>query len=690
LYTLVCEGRPGSRPHPSAFTTRGHGRMLNWRYLMFLRPACARALIYAVLLAACSLPSLAASGNVILITLDTTRADRMGFLGSKRGLTPNLDALARESVVFSHAYSQVPLTTPSHATILTGTYPQFNRLQDLGNPLDKNLPYLPDILREHGYHTAAFVGAQILDPKSVAAPGFDRGFEVYDAGFHSRAPGEDRYQSVERRAEVVVARAMTWLSRAPRGPFFLWVHLYDPHDPYDPPPPFKARYRDAPYDGEIAYADFEVGKLLAALRTRGLFDSTVIAVAADHGEAFGEHGEQTHGLFLYDETIHVPLLVKFAGAKPVPRRVDARVGLVDLAPTILQAVGITPSAAMQGKSLMDLVNADADRGATDRPAYAETDYPFRAFGWSPLRAWRAGKYLYVDAPQRELYDQMSDPGALRNLAGNSTAVADTMASQLDDFHARTSSAAPAGTGITPDQAEQLQALGYITSEFRKPGGSEKPMGPDPKGKVQIANLLHQGLLEMDEDRYKDAIPPLREVLKQQPDVALANLELGRAWNSLGNYPEALPWLRKAVELMAESGRAHFEFGVALAETGDWAGAAPQLEIAVAHAPDSDDMQFYLGMAYDELGRTAEAASSLERALRINPNHFRANLLLGRILGMQNRPDEALPYLQKAVKLEPKSPDAHKFLGNVYTELGQQENARREQMEADRLQGTPKP
>ncbi|MFZ0284075.1 MAG: sulfatase-like hydrolase/transferase [Terriglobales bacterium] len=659
--------------------------MLNWRYVMFLR----RLLICLLLAVSSALPSLAAPANVILITLDTTRADRMGFLGSKRGLTPNLDALARQSAVFFRAYSQVPLTGPSHATILTGTYPQFSHIEDMGDALAKDLPYLPDILRQHGYHTAAFVGSQILDPKSAAAPGFDRGFDLYDAGFHSRAPGEDRYHSVERRGAVVVARAIAWLDGGRRDPFFLWVHLYDPHDPYDPPEPFKSKYRAAPYDGEIAYADFAVGKLLAVLHARGLYQSTVIAVAADHGEALGEHGEQTHGIFLYDETIHVPLLVKFAGASQAASRIDTRVGLVDLAPTILQAVGITPPAAMQGRSLMELTKPDSSRGA-DHPEYAETDYPYRAFGWSPLRSWREGKYLYVEAPERELYDQGVDPGALQNLAGKSTAVADTLGAQLDDFHSKTSSATPAQAGITPDQAEQLQALGYITSGSRKSDGSGMPTGPDPKGRVQISNWLHESLLAMDDGRYNEAIPQLQKVLKDQPNVGLANLELGVAYNGLSNYAGALPWLRKAIELTPESGRAHYELGVALAETGDWDSAAPQLEIAVAHAPDSDDMQFYLGMTYDELGREVDAARSLERALQINPNHYRANLLLGRLLGMGNQPKEALPYLQRAVKLQPKSPDAHKFLGNVYTELGEEENARRELMEANRLQATPNP
>ena len=652
---------------------------------MFLR----RLLVYVLLSAASSLPSLAAPSNIILITLDTTRADRMGFLGSKRGLTPNLDALARQGVVFSRAYAHVPLTTPSHATILTGTYPQFNHVEDLGSALGADLPYLPDILRQHGYHTAAFVGSQVLDPKSVAAPGFERGFDTYDAGFHARRPGEDRYHSEERRALVVVDHAIAWLSRQ-HSPFFLWVHLYDPHDPYDPPPPFKVKYAASPYDGEIAYADSAVGKLMADLRARGFYDDAVIAVMADHGEAFGEHGERSHGVFLYDETIHVPLLIKLPGRRNTGLQIGARVGLVDVAPTVLQVVSIQPPAVMQGVSLLGLMRPAKPGGedAPDRPAYAETNYSHRAFGWSSLRSWRAGKYLYVDAPRPELYDQSADPDAAHALS--SAPVADTMQSQLDEFRRKTSSAGTAQSQMTPDQAEQLQALGYVTSSSSKSEGPETQRGADPKDRVQISNALHLALLAMDAENFKDAIPLLQQVLQEDPNIALANLELGRACNNLEDYSKALPWLQKAAALSPESGRAHYELGVALGETGDWEGAAAQLEVAVQHAPDSDDMRFYLGMAYDEIGRAAEAEKNFHAALRINPNHYRANLLIGRLLGMQNDPLTALPYLQKAVKLQPQSPDAHKFLANVYTELGQEENARRERAEADRLNSPGKP
>ena len=658
-----------------------------------------RRFVCLVILAGSSLASFAKPVNIILITLDTTRADRMGFLGSKRGLTPNLDFLAGQAAVFARAYSQVPLTTPSHATILTGTYPQFNHVSDLGSPLAKDLPYLPDILRQHGYRTAAFVGSQVLDPKSAAAPGFDRGFETYDAPFHIRGPGEDRYHSVERRGMTVVDSALGWLNQHPQGPFFLWLHFYDPHDPYDPPPPFKAQYSASPYDGEIAYVDSAIGKLLTTLRSRGLYDQTLIVVVADHGEAFGEHGEWSHGLFLYDETIHVPLVIKLPATGSIHSLIEARVGLIDIAPTLLQKVGIVAPAAMQGTSLLGLMKptssgdanaAKSDAGAQDRPEYAETDYPYRAFGWSSLRAWRAGKYLYIDAPQRELYDQAQDPEAAHNLAKSAPSVSDTMAAQLDDLRRKTGRAGQTEVAITPRQAEQLQALGYVSSGSSKPESEEKQRGPDPKDKVQIANSLHRGLLEAEEGNYREAIPLFEQILKADPKVALANLQLGRAYNSLGEFNKAAPWLQKAVELTPKSVEAHYELGAALGEMGDYAGSAKQLEAAVAEDPNSDELHFYLGSAYEEIDRAGDAMKQYQAALELNPDNYRANLLLGRMFAMQDRPNEAMPFLQRAVKLDPQSVDAHKFLGNVYTVLGDEESARREASEVQRLKAAGVP
>lgn len=655
--------------------------MFFWRWLALL-----------LLAVSGSLTAWAVPANVILITLDTTRADRVGFLGSKRGLTPNLDALALQAAVFAQAYSQVPLTTPSHATILTGTYPQFNHVTDLGSPLAKDLPYVPEILRRHGYQTAAFVGSQVLDPKSASAPGFDRGFDTYDAPFHARQPGEDRYHSVERRGMAVVESALQWLNQHPQRPFFLWLHFYDPHDPYDPPAPFNARYATAPYDGEIAYVDSAVGKLVAALRKRGLYQQTLFVVVADHGEAFGEHGELSHGLFLYDDTVHVPLLIKLPGTHPARHLIQSRVGLVDIAPTLLQELGIAVPTTMQGESLLPLLKAarptSPSAQASDRPQYAETDYPHRAFGWSSLRSWRAGKYLYIDAPERELYDQSADPQDAHNLAGTDPAVADAMAAQLQAFRRQTARAGKSETVLTPQQASQLQALGYVTSFSNKPESEDKQRGADPKQKVGISNALHKALLEADEQHYQSAIPLFEQVLRGEPDIAIANLALGRAWNSLGEYGKAIPWLRKAVELTPQSVDAHYELGAALGELGDWEGSAQQLQAALAQDPNSDELHFYLGSAYEESNRIPDAMKEYHAALRLNPENFRANLLLGRLLAVQNQAAEALPYLKKAVQLQPNSADAHKFLGNVYTLLGDEANARREHDEAQRLEDQP--
>jgi choline-sulfatase len=642
-----------------------------------------------------SLPVLAAAQyatlpNIVLITIDTARADAMGFLGSRDGATPNLDQLARQSVIFTRTYAQVPLTTPSHATILTGTYPQFNHLNDLGTALTKDIPYLPDILHQRGYRTAAIVGSQVLDPNSAAVPGFGRGFDFYDADFHSRRTGEDRYHSVERRASVVVDRAISWLNHPGGQPFFLWVHLYDPHDPYDPPPPFHDRYASNLYHGEIAYSDFAIGKLLNKLREQSLFDGAIIAVTADHGEAFGEHGERSHGFFLYDETVHVPLLIKLPQQHSPGTRVKSRVRLVDIAPTLLWAAGIDPPPAIQGESLLirtkqgvitENTDADAPGG---RAAYSETDYPHRAFGWSALYAWRAGKYLYVDAPEPELYDQSVDPAAQHNIVSASKAVAETMASQLQEFRRKTSESGSARPELNSRQLEQLQALGYVTSGYGHAAGTDHERGPDPKGKIQVANALHEALLDMEDDHFNDAIPKLEQVLKEEPTMPLANLELGLAWSSQENYGKALPWLRHAAELNPESGRAHFELGMVLAETGDWNRAVSELEAAVKRIPDSDELHFDLATAYEHEERIEDAHQEFLSALRINPDQYRANLMFGRLLGMHGDPLGALPYLQKAVKVQPDSPDGHKFLANIYTELGQVENARREQTEAEQL------
>ena len=628
--------------------------------------------------------------NIILITLDTTRADRMGFLGSTRGLTPNLDAVAKQGIVFSRAYSHVPITTASHTTILTGTYPQFNHVNDFGIPLAKDLPYLPDLLHQHGYHTGAFVGSLILDPLDGTAPGFDRGFDVYDAGFHLRRHGADRYKTVERRAGDVVDHALGWLSQLPNGPFFLWVHVYDAHDPYDPPPPFKERYASQPYDGEIAYVDSALGKLFAELRKHGIFDETMIAVMADHGESLGAHGENTHGVFLYDETLHVPLLVKLPLNRTAGKRVETRVSLVDVAPTILSEAGVPVPEQMQGESLLDTLKPSKNGAPEDRPAYAETDYPHRAFGWSALRALRTGKYLYIQAPERELYNQTADPAEAHNLAPKATAVADTLASQLQDFRRKTAQSLVALAKPDPEQLQKVQALGYVASDASSESDSKNLTGVDPKSKIEISNLLHDAMFDVEDARYQEAIPLLDRVLADAPDMPVANMQYGMAQARLKNYEKALAPLEKAVKLLPDNGMGHYELGLALFETGDWKGAAPQFEAAVERAPRWADAHFSLAAVYARIDRVPEAMTELDTTLNLSPDHYRANLLRGRILFLQGNPVAALANLQKAVQVQPDSREAHLFLADAYAQLGREADAQRERAAARQISGSPTP
>jgi arylsulfatase A-like enzyme/Tfp pilus assembly protein PilF len=619
----------------------------------------------------------AAQPSVILITVDTVRADRMGFLGSHRGLTPNLDALAQDSVVFNRAYSQVPLTNPSHATILTGTYPQFHRVNDFAIPLTSDLPDLPEILHAHGYSTAAFVGSSILDPKGTA-PGFDRGFDIYDAKTGERRSGS-----------AVIELALTWLKPRSSDPFFLWVHLYDPHAPYDPPEPFRSRYPAEPYDATIAYADSVLGSFLTQLRTMGLYDRTLIAFMSDHGEALGQHGEREHGYFLYDETIHVPLLVKFPEGHFSGTRVEASAGLVDVAPTILQIVGLLVPATMQGQSLLPLLklhstkaSADTNETLSDRQIFSETDYPYLTFGWSPLRALRSNQYLFIDAPRKELYDQPVDSVAERNKAASSPAVTDTMKALLDAFRSGTVNSSPASKSVLDaQQAKKLNALGYVAFGEASANSGKDPARTDPKDKIEVANEVTEALRDMSRGRYEDALPLLRYALAQESGSPAVYQMFGESCIHLHYYKDAVAPLRKALQLGSDRLMVHYQLGLALFETEDWKGAETEFSAASAQSPRWPDAHYWLGSTYSRMKRYPEAEKELTASLEFEPNNFAANMELGQVFLIEHNPEKAIAIFQKAAKLEPRLGDPHHFLARAYSALGQEEDARRENAEA---------
>ena len=546
--------------------------------------------------------------NIILITLDSTRADRMGFLGGKGGLTPNLDALAKQSVVFDHAYAQSPGTLASHAALLTGTYPPYNHVSEFGAGLAPTLPYLPDQLHAAGYQTAAFVGTLALDARDGFAPGFDRGFDSYDAGFRLPKAGESRYHTVERRGSEVVARALAWLQRTGKGPFFVWLELNDPHAPYQPPAGY-ARAGSA-YNGEIKYDDAQVGRLLLALRTRKLYDGALIVVAADHGESLGAHGEETHGVFLYDETIRVPLLLKLPQNKAA--NAAAHVRLVDVAPTVLQVAGLPVPPQMQGQSLLRAMR----QAGLGEAAYARSDYSQDAFGWSRLESWRAGKYLYIRAPKQELYDQESDPEATHNLAGSSQATAGTMAAQLLAFDGRMTGKASAGGKLSSSELQKLASLGYVGLQKSASPNETAVTGTDPKDEIALANKIENAMQDIEGGQPQKTDAALQAVLKSHPGMFLAQFAAGVAAVQQRQYAAAVPHLRKAIELQPQAAWAYYQMGEALARSGDWKGAATHLDIAVARLPEMADAHATLAEAYQHLGRAADAKREQERAAEL--------------------------------------------------------------------------
>jgi choline-sulfatase len=649
---------------------------------LFMRPTLRTSLFLIALLVSAGVTQAAEKPNIVLVTLDTVRADRMGFLGSTRGLTPQMDALARQSIVFERAYSQAPLTPVAHASILTGTYPQFHELEDFGQRLGTSLPYLPDLLHASGYRTGAFVSSIILDPRNGFAPGFERGFDTYDAGFHRRRRGEPRYSSVQRRARDTVSQALEWLDHNSNAPFFLWVHLWDAHEPYDPPAPYAKRFAAAPYDGAIAYVDAEVGRLLGALRTKQLFANALIVLLSDHGEGLGGHGEKTHGVLLYDETIHVPLIVKLPGNRSAGQRVAARVGQIDVAPTILEVAHLAVPKEMQGQSAVRLIGS---KSAADRPSYAETQYSRRAFGWSPLSAVRIEKYLYVKAPQEELYNLAADPAAANNLATKEAATTARIREQLAAFLARFAKSTKEGSqeGLDPETAQKLASLGYVASGGRGAGAS----AIDPKTRIQVANAVHDANLAIEDNKPEVAIPLLERVVRSDPQIQSAQYFLGMAYARQKKYAQAIPPLRKAIELQPDAVMAHYEMGMALFETGDWKTAATHFEIVVGRNPTWADARFSLAAVQARIDRVPDAMANLVLVLEQVPGHYRANLLLGRLLTLKGQADAALPYLEKAAEVQADSAEAHAFLADAYERLGRSEEAQRERDKAAELRRT---
>lgn len=532
--------------------------------------------------------------DVILITIDTLRADHVGCYGDRAARTPTLDALAAEGIRFTQAFTPSPITNTSHASILTGLLPSSHGVTDFGIPLAGHTT-LAELLKARGYQTGAFIGAVILDSASLS-PGFDRGFDFYD-NFPADAPasGKDgkptsRFGRVERRAAEVIAHAEQWLAAHPRsaGPRFVWIHLYDPHDPYEPPEPFATQFKDRLYDGEIAYADAELGKFFAWLKAHDSYVYSHIFVTGDHGEGLGEHREETHGLFLYDSTLHVPLILKPPRGGQ-GRVITEQVRTLDITPTIAEMTGVSPLPRFDGASLRPVLEG---KDVASRPALGETDYPLR-FGWAPLRSLRVENNKLIEAPRPEFYDLSADPGEQRDAIAQNVAAVNVLRAQLSELRAHQ---------VVPQAAANTPASSL----------------PDPKDKIEEQNLLHRAMLASDDARTDDARHALEQALALDAKSPTALLQLGQLELAAGNFRKAADYLARARAVRPDDAAAALDLGRVLSKLGEWAAAKDALEATLSLRAGQLDARLLLGEVYLNLGDAAAALDQFEAAGLLDP------------------------------------------------------------------------
>jgi choline-sulfatase len=557
--------------------------------------------------------------DIYLITIDTLRADHVHCYGYEKIATPAIDSLARAAARFSQAFTPSPITNTSHTSILTGLLPSSHGVTDFGIPLAASHPTMAELLKRNGYHTAAFIGAIILDSKSLA-PGLDRGFDFYD-NFPEHSSTKERWGRVERRGGEVVKRAETWITVHPRGPHFVWVHLYDPHDPYEPPPPYSASYKDRLYDGEIAYADSALANFITFLKAHGLYENSVVIVVGDHGEGLGEHHEDTHGIFLYDSTIHVPLIVKLPGAASAAKVVDAQIRTTDILPTVLDLTGTPVPEHLDGESLRPYLTSTDN---SNRVAFGETDYPLR-FGWAPLRSVRQDGFKFIEAPRPELYDLQSDPGESNNTYAPWNTRVQQSRALLADVRAKLPPKAPSSATVGQGTLSELRALGYLGPADAGSSTTvpEPSLLPDPKDKIEEQNLLHRAMLASDAGETAQARAELEKVLQLNPQSPTALRQLGELELQQGEFSKAAEHLRAAREHSPDDATVAYELGQALAKTRSLEGARDALEASLKLAPGQLPARILLGQVYLQLKNPAAAADQFEAALLVDPKNAEA-------------------------------------------------------------------
>ncbi len=602
-----------------------------------------------------------ASLNVLLITLDTTRPDHLGCYGDAAARTPSIDSLAAAGVRFERVYCQAPLTLPSHISIMTGLYPLRHGVRNNGHMLPDGVRTLAEVLKGRGYATAAFVSSFSVDSRF----GLARGFDVYDDTFQAKQSLKG--PNSQRRAEETFDRFSRWMDKAPGGRFFCWVHYYDPHLPYDPPSPYKEEFSGRLYDGEIAYMDHYVGALLDRLKAKGLFDDTLVVVAGDHGEGLGDKAELGHGIFLYDETVRVPLIFENPRVLTRPAVATGTVRLVDVAPTILDILGLGKEAAgMQGRSLVAWLGG---AGRKDLDSLVETFFPKENFGWSELVGFVSGPWKYIQAPKPELYDLGHDPAETKNLVAASANRAEALKTSLEAEIVRLGEGGPGAGAAGKTRAgdlERLRSLGYVNFAPAKPGAS----APDPKDEIGLLKLIqHAQALEYD-GQLAEAEKVYSEIEGAVPDSPESYVDLAVIQARQHKVDEALATMRQGLDRMPDSETLLVRLGLTYALVGKPREALETMDKVLAMDPQSIDALTVSASTLDAAGRKDEARVRYEKALALEPESRFLRMNYAANLASVGKLREAVEVYKGLIEDFPEEQGFYQYAGIAYSYLGE--------------------
>jgi len=603
-----------------------------------------------------------ADSNVLVITLDTTRADHIGIYGYDRAQTPHIDAVAGKGVRFEHAYSAVPLTFPSHCTIFTGTLPLYHNVRNNGRyKLPTQIDTLAEILGKKGFITAAFVSSFTVDSRF----GLDQGFDIYNDNLVTKKGGVKTYIS-ERPAAMVYEDFAAWFEGHSHKKFFAWVHFFDPHMPYAPPEPYKSQFRDDPYDGEIAYMDAYVGKIIGLLEKEQVLENTLIVLAGDHGEAFGEHGEYGHMMFCYEENLKVPLIFSSVNRLPENKTVEARAGLADIMPTVLDFLEIDWPGHLDGTSLLPVMGGNS---ADERVFYIESVFPWEALGCAPVKGLIEENYKFIDLPKPELYDLEKDPGEKENVYFKKNIKArrlkqslDRLISTYDPLKFRSD------RKLSPAEERKLRTLGYFSTGRKQPSGNL----PDPKEKIGSLTAYIRGNRLRGEGKREEAEAQLKRAIEMNPSFSWPYSTLALVYVENGKTGAAMEILKQGISRNPEEYQLKIDYAMLLQKQSRTGEAVEILEGMLKSGKGMVDtgaeVNYLLADLYARKGDMEKAAVGYREALKTEPGNRVLKQKLVYILHRSGRLSEALAIYRGLEKETPNDPGLWMNLAVIYEQL----------------------